>query len=38
MASPSLHLNARQLVALYARRMQIELSFRDLKSRSTSSS
>lgn len=32
MASPSLHLNARQLVTLYARRMQIELSFRDLKS------
>lgn len=32
MASPSLHLNARQLVSLYARRMQIELSFRDLKS------
>jgi len=31
-ASPSLRLNARQLVALYARRMQIELSFRDLKS------
>jgi hypothetical protein len=32
MASPSLKLNARQLVTLYARRMQIELSFRDLKS------
>ena len=32
MASPSLPLNARQLVTLYARRMQIELSFRDLKS------
>lgn len=32
MASPSLTLNARQLVTLYARRMQIELSFRDLKS------
>ncbi|MGH8153443.1 MAG: transposase, partial [Rhodanobacteraceae bacterium] len=32
MASPGLHLNARQLAALYARRMQIELSFRDLKS------
>jgi hypothetical protein len=32
MASPSLSLNARQLVTLYARRMQIELSFRDLKS------
>jgi hypothetical protein len=32
MASPSLRLSARQLVALYARRMQIELSFRDLKS------
>lgn len=31
-ASPSLRLAARQLVALYARRMQIELSFRDLKS------
>ncbi len=32
-ASPALkHLNARQVVALYARRMQIELSFRDLKS------
>ncbi len=32
-ASPALsHLSARQLVALYARRMQIELSFRDLKS------
>jgi len=32
-ASPDLaDLNARQLVALYARRMQIELSFRDLKS------
>jgi hypothetical protein len=32
MASPSLSLNAHQLVTLYARRMQIELSFRDLKS------
>ncbi|GEM_PF-2796174 len=33
-ASPALsHLNARQMVALYARRMQIELSFRDLKFR-----
>ena len=32
MASPSLALSARQLVTLYARRMQIELSFRDLKS------
>jgi hypothetical protein len=32
MASPTLTLSARQLVALYARRMQIELSFRDLKS------
>lgn len=32
MASPSLALTARQLVALYARRMQIESSFRDLKS------
>jgi hypothetical protein len=32
-ASPSLHtLSARQLVKLYARRMQIEASFRDLKS------
>jgi Transposase DDE domain len=32
-ASPALaDLSARQLVALYARRMQIELSFRDLKS------
>lgn len=31
-ASPTLMLNARQLVKLYARRMQIELSFRDLKS------
>lgn len=31
-ASPSLQLPARQLVTLYARRMQIELSFRDLKS------
>jgi hypothetical protein len=32
-ASPTLsHLSARQMVALYARRMQIELSFRDLKS------
>lgn len=33
MASPELSdLSARQLVAIYARRMQIELSFRDLKS------
>lgn len=32
MASPSLTLSAQQLVRLYARRMQIELSFRDLKS------
>jgi hypothetical protein len=31
-ASPSLQLSARQLVTLYSRRMQIELSFRDLKS------
>lgn len=31
-ASPCLKLTARQLVALYTRRMQIELSFRDLKS------
>lgn len=31
-ASPSLQLRARQLVQLYARRMQIEQSFRDLKS------
>ena len=32
-ASPALtHLNAKQIVAMYARRMQIELSFRDLKS------
>ena len=32
-ASPALmHLSARQIVALYARRMQIELSFRDVKS------
>lgn len=31
-ASPSLNLSARQLIALYGRRMQIELSFRDLKS------
>ncbi|RUL67695.1 IS4 family transposase [Dyella choica] len=31
-ASPSLELHARQLVMLYARRMQIESSFRDLKS------
>lgn len=30
--SPDLHLTARQAVSLYARRMQIELSFRDLKS------
>lgn len=32
MASPDLQLSARQLIALYGRRMQIELSFRDLKS------
>lgn len=32
LASPALALHARQLVTLYARRMQIELSFRDLKS------
>ncbi len=31
-ASPDLDLSARQLVTLYGRRMQIELSFRDLKS------
>lgn len=31
-ASPSLELPAHHLVTLYARRMQIELSFRDLKS------
>jgi len=31
-ASPSLKLTARQLITLYGRRMQIELSFRDLKS------
>jgi hypothetical protein len=31
-ASPDLELHPRQIVALYARRMQIELSFRDLKS------
>lgn len=31
-ASPDLDLTAQQLVTLYARRMQIELSFRDLKS------
>jgi hypothetical protein len=31
-ASPSLALSARQLITLYSRRMQIELSFRDLKS------
>lgn len=31
-ASPALQLSARQLVRLYARRMQIEQSFRDLKS------
>lgn len=30
--SPALALSARQIVTLYARRMQIELSFRDLKS------
>ena len=32
LASPSLALSARQLITLYSRRMQIELSFRDLKS------
>ncbi len=32
MASPDIELDARQLIALYTRRMQIELSFRDLKS------
>ena len=32
MASPQIKLAAHQLVTLYARRMQIELSFRDLKS------
>lgn len=32
MASPELALSASQIVALYARRMQIELAFRDLKS------
>jgi hypothetical protein len=32
MASPELPLTARQMVRIYARRMQIELSFRDLKS------
>lgn len=32
MASPGILLSAHQLVTLYARRMQIELSFRDLKS------
>lgn len=31
-ASPALTLTARQIVTLYTRRMQIELSFRDLKS------
>jgi putative transposase len=31
-ASPELSLSPRQLIKLYARRMQIELSFRDLKS------
>lgn len=31
-ASPKLELSIRQMVTLYARRMQIELSFRDLKS------
>ena len=31
-ASPGLELRPRQIVTLYARRMQIELSFRDLKS------
>jgi hypothetical protein len=31
-ASPSLTLSARQLITIYGRRMQIELSFRDLKS------
>ena len=32
MASPELKLSMRQVVTLYTRRMQIELSFRDLKS------
>jgi Transposase DDE domain len=32
MDSPELPLTARQMVRIYARRMQIELSFRDLKS------
>jgi hypothetical protein len=31
-ASPSLKISVRQLIALYGRRMQVELSFRDLKS------
>ena len=31
-ASPGLELGMRQVVTLYTRRMQIELSFRDLKS------
>lgn len=31
-ASPTLTLSARQLITIYGRRMQIELSFRDLKS------
>ena len=31
-ASPSLKVSVRQLIALYGRRMQVELSFRDLKS------
>jgi Transposase DDE domain len=31
-ASPQLDLNAKQLVTIYRRRMQIEMSFRDLKS------
>ena len=31
-ASPSLTLSAQLLITLYGRRMQIELSFRDLKS------
>lgn len=30
--SPELSLNARQIVSIYARRMQIELAFRDMKS------
>jgi IS4 transposase len=32
MDSPELPLTARQMVRIYARRMQIELSFRELKS------